>query len=230
MIFIKAHQDFDFNRLNIPEEQYDEFTILSRNELHNDYPVNILYETEKNNKLNKWNKIYGDLTYQYYVYENIDKFDDIIGMMQYRRVFNNITMRHYKEIMKENDALLFGYNMSSTLVENYEWAHNNDLLMKSIDLIYTYKPEYRSIDYYNTTLLFAHNMFIMHKEDYVEYSKFMFWVCDMLQEKYNVLSLNEDPDYYRMLSLLGERLSTIFFLKHFLETKKKVYWDRLITL
>ena len=230
MIFIKTHKDFDFNKFNIQQNKYNEFNIISREQLNNNYPIRILYENDGNNKLNQYNKLYGELTYHYFVYKHLFLFDDVIGMIQYRRAFSNYVLNNYNDILKEYDAILYKCRLKSTIIQNYESFHKNNWLNNIIDLLYEYKPEYKKFDFKNVTLLIPHNIFIMHKNDFIEYSKFIFWCCDLLQEHYNILQYNDDKKYYRMLSLLGERLSTIFYIQYFLDSNKKIYYDNNINL
>ena len=212
MIFIKTHKDFDLTKLKINKDQYDEFRIICRNELKDNYDIKIIYDND--NYLNKWKKLYGDLTYHYYVYTHLNEFDDIIGFIQYRRTFNENILTGYKDLLNNNEVILPAA-LNFNIIEQFNNCHVPGLLEQMIDIIHEYYPEYRKVNLYSITTLFPHNIFIMKKQDYIEYCKFMFWCCNMFNSKYNIYKELNNENYFRILSFLGERISTYFYLIHF---------------
>jgi hypothetical protein len=221
MIFIKTHTDFAFNEIPIHKENYNDYSIICREKLNDNYPINIIYDN--NNFLNKWTNLYGDMTYHYYVYKHINEYDNIIGLIQYRRFTNEHILNNYKDILKEYDIIL-PCKLNYNLISHYNLCHIPYLLEYIIDLIHKYKKSYRNIDLYNIDYTIPHNIFIMNKEDYVEYCKFMFWCYEIFNIKYNIYNKINDNIYYRILSFLGERLSTIFYIKHFISNNRKIYY------
>lgn len=224
MIFINTHKDFDFN-IHIYKENYNEYSIICREKLNNDYPINIIYDND--NILNKYSNLYGDMTYHYYVYKHINEFDnnDIIGFIQYQKHFSEDILNNYKEYIKKYDVILYiKWDLEGeNLISNFNIYHGQGKLLKNIiDLIYQYKPSYRSFDLYNINYIIPHNMYIMKKQDYIEFCKFMFWCYELINIKYNIYKQCDNIDYLRLFSFLGERLSTIFYTKHF-KNKKILY-------
>lgn len=210
MIFIKTHKDFNIKEIPINKENYNEFSIISRETLSNDYPVNVIYDND--NFLNKWSNLYGDMTYHYYVYKHIDEYDDIIGFIQYRRYFDRYVLNNYKKILNDHDVILPGSINFDDIIYQYDMNHPPGFLKNIIDLIHEYKPSYEI----NLKCIIPHNMFIMKKKDYIEYCKFMFWCFEILNIKYNMYkTYNDDINYLRIFSFIGERISTFFYLNHF---------------
>ena len=227
MIFICSHKDFDFD-IPIHKENYNEYSIICREKLNNDYPINIIYDND--NFLNKWSDLYGDMTYHYYVYKHINEFDDIIGFIQYKRYFLQYILNNYKDILKKYDVILYAKwdCEGQNLINNFNAYHGQGKLLKNIiDLIYQYKPSYRSYDLYNIDYIIPHNMYIMKKQDYIEFCKFMFWCYELINIKYEIYKQYDNIDYLRIFSFLGERLSTIFYAKHF---KNKTYFIHIIRI
>jgi hypothetical protein len=213
MIFIKAHEDFDLSNLNINKSQYDEFRIICRNKLNDKYDIKVI--CDDNNYINKWSNLYGDLTYHYYVYTHINEFDDIIGFIQYKRTFNENILTNYKTLLNDNEIILPSPFKNFEIIKQFNNCHVSGLLEQMIDIIHEYYPEYKKMNLYNIRTLYQHNMFIMKKQDYIEYCKFMFWCYDMLNAKYNIYKKVNNKKYYRILSFLGERISSYFYINYF---------------
>lgn len=224
MIFIATHKDFIFNDIPIHKENYNEYSIICREKLNNDYPINVIYDND--NFLNKWSNLYGDMTYRYYVYKHINEYDNIIGFIQYKRYFSEHVLNNYKDILKEYDVILYDKWYIENLITNFNIWHNQGQLLKNvIDLIYKYKTSSKSFDLYNIDYIIPHNMFIMKKYDYIKYCKFMFWCYELINIKYNIIH-KYNFEYFRFFSFLGERLSTIFYTIYFKD--KKCYYNKFI--
>ena len=131
MIFIKTHKDFDFYNIPIHKENYNDFSIICREILHDNYPINIIYDND--NILNKYSNLYGDLTYHYYVYKHLNKYDDIIGFIQYKRYPDEHILNNYKDILKEYDVML-PYKYEGALIYEYNEYHIPGLLMNILNL------------------------------------------------------------------------------------------------
>ena len=223
MIFIKTHKDFDFYNIPIYKENYNDFSIICREKLQNNYPINVIYDN--NNYLNKWSNLYGDITYSYYIYKYINEYDNIIGLLQYKRYSNKYILNNYKEILKEYDVILPNKIYICNLIGQYDAYHITGLLTNIINLICKYRKLYKNIDFKHIDFIIPHNIFIMKKQDYIEYCKFMFWCYEIFNIKYNIYNKVNDTEYYRILSFLGERLSTIFYIKYFInDNNKKIFY------
>lgn len=215
MIFICTHKDFNFD-IPIHKEHYNEYSIICREKLNNKYPINIIYDND--NFLNKWSDLYGDMTYHYYVYKHINEFDDIIGFIQYKRQFSEDILNNYKKYIKKYDIILYTKLSlgEDNLIKQFDGSHRQGKLLKNIiDLIYQYRSSYKLFDLYNIDYIIPHNMYIMKKQDYIEFCKFMFWCYELINVKYKIYKQYDNIDYLRIFSFLGERLSTIFYTKHF---------------
>ena len=210
MIYISAHKDFNLvNKIILDHPK--EYSIIDDCELKNDYVIGVIHETSLNNKLYELHHIYGDMTRQYYIYKNLNLYmDDVIGFMQYRRMFNDNTLLNYREILRSYDAVVPCRWHIGNIIRQYNICHQGNLLSIALDLIYDKFEEYRStIDTFrNTNFVIAHNMYIMKYKDFISYCRFMFSTLDLL-------SSTNIQQYERCYSFVAERLSTLFYMHHF---------------
>jgi len=229
MIFIKTHKDFNFDIIPIYKENYNDFSIICREKLQDNYPINVIYDND--NFFNKWSNLYGELTYHYYVYKHINEYGNIIGLLQYKRFTNEYVLNNYKEILNKYDIILPNkmsfkkiYGPNSNIINQYNLCHIYGLLEDIMNLIYEYIPSYKSIDLCNIDYIIPHNIFIMKKQDYIDYCRFIFWCYKIFNLIYHIYDKVNDKEYLRILSFLNERISTIFFIKHFINNDKKIFY------
>ncbi len=227
MIYISTHKDFNLNNEIIINNK-DNFNIIDGSELKNNYSINIINETSKNNILYDKHIFYGDLTRQYYIYRNIQDYNDnIIGFMQYGRFFNNNVLENYKNILNKYQVILPGKHVfgdiDKNIMVNFNRYHYDHHLDKLLDLLYIYRPSYRKYIniFKNINYIIPHNMFIMKLKDFKNYCKFIFTSIELL-------NLQNIYIYERCFSFLNERLSNLFFLKNFDENK--IYYDNTIMI
>lgn len=209
MIYICTHRDFN------EYKKEGEYTIISANKLNNDYAFKCILA---DNKLKDMEFAYAEGYCIEDIYEKSK--EEWIGINHYRRYFDN----------PSNETTL-PVPMSCNMHQQYATCHNIEDLIKCENIIDKYYPEY-STDYKSIDRLYPCNMFIMNRDDFNEYYRFVFGVLDKFNEENN---LHSDEDVYnyvirnkdkyqrsvdvkyqsRLQGFLMERLGTIFFLKYF---------------
>ena len=224
MIFISAHKDFDLKNNMISND----YTIIDRNELKNKYPIHIIHETPATSPLMKYYKIYGELTKIYYVYKHLDTFPHTdrykyIGFVQYRRTLANISYEECEKIFENYDVILPEKNpLTGDIMFQYRACHSDDLLECCIKLIGHHMPVYRkSIEKFRMIKwIYPHNIFVMKRNDFRQYCKFLFNVFDLLI-RYKIKMPIDKYEFnnFKEFGLIAERLSTLFFIHYFDEHK-----------
>lgn len=184
MIYISTHKDFTlpFKKETIDNLKQD-LTIIDGAECKNLYPINVIHETELNNDIYYKHDMYGELTRIYYIYKNINIYDtDIIGFIQYRRIFDDDLLLNHKRLMNDYDLICqIPYQQYGIFTD--DGGYSNRYLERCIKLIAKNIPEYKEyIDIlYKDSKMICHNMFIMHKIDFIKYCDFLFgalrYVC-----------------------------------------------------
>lgn len=196
-IFICSHKDF------VPlVSNKDVYRILSPNRLNNETSYNLDVIYEQGDKWLQYNSILNDFTLMVYIYENhIDKVKDYIGFVHYRRNFvfydnvpNIDELFHSNDVICGNSLIPFDYGL--TIATYYANCHNiDDLnrcdgiikeLYKDDETIYNKWIEYKNTNAYHN--FHACNMFIMKKENFIEYMKFIIPIVKAYMHKVNVFS------------------------------------------
>lgn len=201
---------------------------------------NKLYQVINSKDINKKyngldDKFYSELFQYFYIAENY-RLKDYIGFCHYRRYFSFMDdVPNMNEIFKTNDVVVGkpkSYNVS--VKQFYGSCHN----IEDFDIIENIIKEKYS-DYYNTferyvnqKMFIPYNMFIMKKEDFLIYIKF---IKDVLDEYLKIVGTdiykriednkdkylkknypNNTVEYqYRIGGYLAERLTGVFICKHF---------------
>ena len=233
-IFIMAHKDFENLRYNpIYNIVVDDKTQLKKN-----YNLNIIYANE--GKLYNFRKAYAEMSKLYYIYQ-IYKDGTIsskyIGLNHYRRYFifgDNIP--YLEDIFKNYDVIL---NKQIKLYTNVKKYYCINHICKHFDEIINIIKDIKP-DYYSTAKrtskerrMYNCNLFIMKKEDFFEYCKFMFDILFEFDKRNNFSSDKDVLDYLnkiynniedsyiqlRLQAFLSERISNIFFHHHFKKIK-----------
>ena len=236
-IYIYTHRDFDVPSFVQPYQ--DKYCIISQGDTHvtgtdieqvNDNTLVHLPEYKR--------MPYAELNGLYWLWKNDIVKTDYIGFCHYRRYFE--IGDDIEDLLDKDSVFLPEPVMVINLLHQYKTCHNDadfKIIQKYIKREY---PKYYSTD---IDLLFRYNMFIMHRSHFNEYCEFMF---NTLQNLDDSLMLNSEQDYirhitsfdyqskksstcsiqeyqYRIDGFLGERLSTIFFIKHFGMDKVKFF-------
>lgn len=223
MIYICTHKDFNEVKKN------GEYTIVSTHKLNNKYNFPIIYT---DNDLKPLELSYSEgysikEIYLNLLYNNAEW----IGINHYRRYFD-ITP-------KDTNNTILPVPLNFNMHMQYAACHNINDLIKVEQIIDTFFPEYKT-DYNNINVLFPCNMFVMKKYDFKDYYNFVFGVLKIFSQQNGLYTdadvkryVESNRKYYRypnfdinyqsrLHGFLMERLSTIFFLKHF-KNKNVIY-------
>lgn len=193
----------------------------------------------RTNKIKKINglddKFYSELLSFY----NVNKYEDLpnyVGFCHYRRYFSFMdNIPDIDKIFKDfNVIVAYPLKLIYTVREHYKIFHNIEDLEIVENIIKEKHPEYYKTceKFLNGRIMIPYNMFIMRKEDFQEYIKFM---SDVLNEYIKIVGTdinkriednkdkylksfypNSTIDYqYRIGGYLAERLTNVFILKRF---------------
>ena len=216
-IFICTHKDF---KKEVTNECY-EIVDIRKNKI------------KEHNHLD--DKFYSELLSFYNVskYPNLPKY---VGFCHYRRYFDFLDdIPDMDEIFKKYDTIVIKpLILSKTVREQYALFHNIEDLEIIEKIIKEKYPEHIKgfENYLNGNIFIPYNMFIMKREDFKEYVKFVFEILDEYlkivgtdirkriednKDKYlKDFSPNNSADYqYRIGGYLGERLTNLFYMIYF---------------
>ena len=239
-IFIMAHKDFENHRYN------PIYSIVadSKQQLKKKYNLNIFYATE--GKLYNMSRSYGEMSKLYFIYQlykNGTISSNYIGLSHYRRYFEfGDNIPYLDHIFEKYDVILNKQTKMKINVKNhyckFHICKNFDELL---DIIKVIKP-----DYYKTAMktskekhIYFCNLFIMKKEDFFNYCKFVYDILFEFDFRHNFTSDKDVFDYTkkyfndsiqydfqsRLDGFLAERISNIFFRKYF----KKIKLYKMVT-
>ena len=230
-IFIAAHKDYD-KFPNCPI-----YTIVHSGELKNQYPIRVVNEYDHLVNLRQWRNSYAELTRLYHVWR-CEKLPKYVGFCQYKRYFNFYDEGvDPEELFKDADVILPSkISLGGNLKSNFKSCHGKkdmDLIMEVIKESYpSYVNDAEAV--YRQRNIYAHNMFIMKKDDFMRYCLFMFGVFSKFNEKRNANNDKESYEYNkahkddyrneetcrRLHAFLAERVSNIFYKHNFKKIKE----------
>ena len=241
-IFIITHKDFKNYRYN------PAYKIIANDpsKLNNTYNLEVFYG-EENNKLKDMDAAYGEMSKFYHVY-NLYKKGKIsskyVGFNHYRRYFSFLDeIPDLEQIFNEYDVILIktfhlhGKN-EATLRQNYCKYHLCKNFDEMIEIIKDKRPEYyeAAIEASNSDVFYQCNMFIMKKQDFINFSEFMFEILFEFDKRHNFKTAKDLEIYMkqyfhgkkalfqvRAQGFLSERISTIFYRKYFNDSRIKTY-------
>ena len=193
-IFITAFKPFDEY---VTDDRYKIVTVK-------DFNYEGKLESFKDNvgdNISDMNSFFNELTVFYWVWKNYP-MKEYVGMCSYRRYFNffdNIDFIKYS--IKKYDIILPEITNLNGLTneEQYDNCHNLKDLTLITDIIKRLHPEY-SDDiniFMNETHLYANNMFIMKREDYIKYCDFLFEILNEYLKIMNFKSIENVFDYVK---------------------------------
>lgn len=221
-IFICTHKEFE-NVLKNPI-----YKIINSNDINGDVAENGLKGS-----------FYSELLSYFYIKENFE-LKKYIGFCSYRKYFEFLDdVPNMDELFKHCDAVACKpIRFKRTVEEQYDVCHNIDDLKILEGIIKEKFPEYASYfeTIMNNHIIFPCNMFIMKKEDFIEYIDFVKGALDEFvkiigtdiekriednKSKYlKDFFPNDEVWYqYRIGGYLGERLTSVFILKKFERVK-----------
>ncbi len=210
-IFVCTHKDFD-NPL-----RHKAYKVLDSRLMNHDMNVNGVK-----------GKYYAEIFHHLYVANNF-KLKKYVGFCQYSKIFsfmNNVP--DMDDIFSRCDVVAISISLVKyTNKELYETFHNiNDLYIVGNIINNKYNKYYKDyVAMLNSRDLFAFNMFIMKKGDFLNYIDFIKNVLDDYLEaidydieKYilkNKEIYSKDGHSYAILGTLSERLTDIYIRHHF---------------
>lgn len=136
------------------------------------------YSDNIGDNISDMNSFFNELTVFYWVWKNYD-MKDYVGMCSYRRYFDFFDDIDYiKYYLKDYDIILPLGTTTNNInnLEQYDTCHNVNDLMLAINILLEKYPSYKEdVDFVlHNNELYANNMFIMKKEDYIKYCEFLF--------------------------------------------------------
>lgn len=189
------------------------------------------------------NPNYCELTGLYWAWKNLKC--EYIGLCHYRRYFTNKNLIHrIINKNKKNDMILTEEDIKNlldkydiilpnkrkyyieTIESHYQHAHNIKDLKETREIIKKIYPSYiYSFDeIMKRRTLYLYNMFIMKKEEFDNYCK---WLFDILFELEKSIDISGYNDYQkRVFGFLSERLFNVWILNN----KKNVYEMNVINI
>lgn len=182
------------------------------------------------------NSNYCELTGLYWAWKNLSC--DYIGLSHYRRYFTNSNLiqrisnksNKFELILKKSEVenLLKKYDIIlpkkrnyyiETIWTHYKNAHKIKDLEETRKIIEEVYPQYISSfdEVMNGKTLHLYNMFVMSKQDFNDYCKWMFNILFELEKRIDI----SDYDNYqkRIFGFLSERLFNVWILNN----KKNIY-------
>ena len=229
-IYVSMHDDF-----YIADNKYLQAIQVGTSLADRVFP-DMLHDNEGENISYK-NKMYCELTAQYWVWKNVKDLD-YYGFFHYRRYFsfNPVQLKHWENIVyfdycdeKAQKEIMLDEDVMNNLISSYDviypqenpiggdtvYEHWQKHLVQSdidllVDIIMEKYPEFYEVtsQVLNSKQAIHCNMFIMKKQLFNEYSE---WLFDILEEheKRNDHS-NYSTEKYRTMGHLAERLCAIY--------------------
>lgn len=167
------------------------------------------------------NANYCELTGLYWAWKNLDC--EYIGLCHYRRYFSEKSVGKdkkaailhkddYEKLLQKYDVLLpkkRNYYIE-TVRSQYEHAHNKRDLDEVEKIVQELYPEYSEAfnKVMNRTKLHILNMFVMKKEKFDEYCKWLFDILFELEKRINISDYNKYEA--RVFGFLSERLFNVW--------------------
>ncbi|MDR0899269.1 MAG: DUF4422 domain-containing protein [Lactobacillaceae bacterium] len=170
--------------------------------------------------ISKLNPFYNELTAQYWAWKNLKKVD-AIGLAHYRRHFavngkkgleNVLTQEQVESLLTRYDVILptkRKYYIESNY-DHYIHAHKKEPLDLAAEYIKDKYPNYVPAleEVFAATSGHYFNMFIMKKEPFNDYSK---WLFEILEAVYKKIDYSDYDDYEkRSLGFVSELLLDVW--------------------
>ena len=234
-IFIMTHKDYNNKRYN------QVYTIVAddKSKVRNKYNLKVIFADK--GKLYNMSRGYGEMAKLYYIYQLYKErklSSKYIGLNHYRRYFEfTDKIPDLYEIFKNNDVILPRANkLYPNIMERYCLRHICKNFIDLLDIIKKLKPDYygAALNFTKNKKIYYYNIFIMEKNDFFKYCEFIFDILFEFDKRYN---FKNDKDIFkyttkifnntkkanrqsRLQGFLAERLSNIFYNKHFKRIKE----------
>ncbi len=175
------------------------------------------------------NANYSELTALYYIWHEVRT--SYVGLVHYRRIFSGkkLTLFNYKglskhqiaDYLKTSDVILpKAVKLRVNIEKNYADNHFVKDLEITKTVISKLYPQYLSAfeDFLGGKRIYLYNMFIMRKDLFDRYAK---WLFDILFEVEKQVNLSGyDPYQKRLFGFLAERLFNVWLKKENLKIKE----------
>lgn len=170
------------------------------------------------------NANYCELTGLYWAWKNLDC--EYIGLCHYRRYFSKgsigkdkktaiLHKDDYEKLLQKYDVLLPKKRnyFIETVRSQYEHAHNKRDLDEVEKIVQELYPEYSEVftKVMNRTKLHILNMFVMEKDKFDEYCKWLFDILFELEKRIDISNYNQYEA--RVFGFLSERLFNVWLEK-----------------
>ena len=225
-IFVVTYKDFE------PAVHNKAYRVIDSREIdQSDYPLS--------------DRFFSELSCVFYIADHAEELGlkKYVGINHYRRFFSFMDeIPNMDEIFEKYDVILpTPTKFTLPVKEQYAYYHNVDDLILATDIVKEKYPDYSKVvdSFLKSGFMFTCDMFIMKKEDFLEYAKFMKDVLFELvnrigtdiklrieknKEKYlkSATSFKQNNEVwyqYRIGGYVGERLSNIFYGKKFSKIK-----------
>ena len=238
-IFIMAHKDFENFRYN----PVYSIVVDDKSLLKNKYNLDIIYADK--GKLYNLKRAYSEISQLYYIYSLYKHgtiTSDYIGLNHYRRYFKfKDSIPDIDEIFKNYDVILDSpYFMKNGMRSQFCECHICQNYDQVLEIIKDIRPEYyqAALEANNIKYINFCNLFIMKKNDFLNYCKFMFDILFEFDRRNNFTSdddvLNYVSKFYninktknnetviyqsRLQAFLSERIGNIYYYKNFKRKK-----------
>lgn len=187
-IFITAFKPF---KEYVTDERYKIVTVKDFN-----YEGKLeWYKDNVGDNISDMNDFFNELTVFYWVWKNYP-MKEYVGMCSYRRYFNFLDdIDNIEEDIKKYDIIVPQITNLNGLTnkKQYENCHNLDDLELINKIIKMLHPDY--IDdvniFMDETYLYANNMFIMKRDEYIKYCIFLF---EILNEYLKIMNFETIED------------------------------------
>lgn len=214
-VFVVSHKSY-----SIPEEKcYQPIFVGDIKDKH------ILFNDESGDNIADKNANYCELTALYWVWKNASYKYEYIGFSHYRRYFSGSVdflnrkisgERDFLNLLEKHDCIVpkkRNYYIETVYSHyaNAHYAHDMDLVRKIISIKYPeYIPSFN--DVMNGKELSLYNMFVMRRDDFCNYCKWLFDVLFELERKIDISSY--DSYQKRVFGFIAERLFNIYLRKN----------------
>lgn len=182
-IYICTHKDFE----NCPTNKL--YTIVDGGQLKEKYPIDVL--SEETNDLTPIQPFLGEWTRMRYVWKK-EELSDYIGFCHYDR-YLEIDNINIEETFNEYDIITSKPMNVGAMSMQYHACHNLDDLSKAYKIAVELFPHYKDalMNNYMSNSLYTCNMFIMKKEDFIEYCEFIDKVMTRMIEDYGFSTMDD---------------------------------------
>ncbi len=223
-IFVVTHKN-----VKMPQDPTYAPIVVGKNK--DEFPKEY-YRDDQNDNISNKNESYCELTAMYWIWKNVDEYDNI-GICHYRRylmknVSNNIgdilTKEEIEENLKKYDIILpqRRYFLRKNVEEQYysqDNAFEKDykILREVIkEIAPDYFETFQKVSAGHSTYLY--NIIITKKETYRRYCEWLFEILNEVEKRIDITNYTQQQK--RIFGFMAERLMTVYVEKNNLKVKE----------